>query len=151
MVVNLAVWLVGGVAIGGFQARRSLRALSRPGCLTRLRRFEAGGRWYRRRLVIHRWKDLVPDAGGWFGGLSKRRLPDAADGGWRRFEHECMRAERTHWGMLALLPVFALWNSPVWFVANAAFAVVINVPCLLIARYNRARVVRLADRNPRVA
>lgn len=148
--LSLAVWAVGGLAIGGFQARRSLERLSRVGWLTRLRRFEHGGGWYRRSLAVHRWKDLVPDAGTWFGGLSKRRLPAVAHGGWRRFEQECIRAERTHWAMLALVPTFVPWTSTAWFAANLAFAVVINVPCLVIARYNRCRVVRLAARTPRV-
>lgn len=148
--LSLAVWAAGGLAIGGFQARRSLERLSRVGWWTRLRRFELGGGWYRRWLAVHRWKDLVPDAGTWFGGLSKRRLPAVGHGGWRRFEQECIRAERTHWAMLALVPTFVPWTSTAWFAANLAFGVVINVPCLVIARYNRCRVVRLAARVPRV-
>lgn len=143
---SLAVWAGGGLAIGGFQARRRLERLSRHGWLTRLRDFESGGYWYRRRLAVHRWKDLVPDAGAWFGGLSKRRLPPVAHGGWRRFEQECLRAERTHWAMLALVPTFLLWNPAWWFAFNLAVGITINVPCLLIARYNRCRVVRLTER-----
>lgn len=148
--VNLGVWGMAGVVIGGFHARRSLVSLGRIGRLTRLRRFETGGAWYRTWTRVHRWKDLVPDAGGWFGGLSKRRLPAVVDGGWARFELECLRAERTHWGMLGLTPAFAIWNTPSWFAANVAFAIVINVPCLVIVRYNRCRVVQLVARQSRV-
>ena len=41
--------------------------LARDGWGLRERRFEDGGRWYRRRLRIHRWKDRVPEAGALFG------------------------------------------------------------------------------------
>jgi len=144
--LSLAIWAAGGLAIGGFQARRPLDRLSSVGWWTRLRPFESGGGCYRRWLAVHRWKDRVPDAGTWFGGLSKKRLPPVAHGGWRRFEQECLRAERTHWAMLALVPTFIPWSSAAWFAANLAFGVAINAPCLVIARYNRCRVVRISER-----
>jgi glycosyl-4,4'-diaponeurosporenoate acyltransferase len=48
--------------------------------------------------------------------------------------------------MFAVLPLFALWNPPVIFVGNVFFAIVANLPCLIVARFNRARVMNLLSR-----
>jgi glycosyl-4,4'-diaponeurosporenoate acyltransferase len=140
LAVDASAWVVWGVAVGWWMARRPVDALRGDGPLLRLRRFERGGRWYERRLGIKQWKGHLPEAGTWFGGLSKRTLPDQAAGGLPRYRVECLRAELTHW--LALLPlvVFPLW-SPWWLVAALAVGgLAFNVPCILVPRYNRARV-----------
>lgn len=148
--LDVAVWLTAGVVVGRYQAHKSIEALENPGPFTRLTRWEVAGSPFRRWAKVDVWKDRLPDAGTWFGGLSKKRLPESDVGGWRRFAAESLRAERTHWAMFAVLPVFVLWN-PLWLlVANVLFAVVANVPCMIIARHNRARVMRLIERSRRL-
>jgi glycosyl-4,4'-diaponeurosporenoate acyltransferase len=49
--------------------------------------------------------------------------------------------------MFAALPFFALWNPPAIFVGNVVYAVVANLPCLIVARFNRARVMKLIARS----
>jgi glycosyl-4,4'-diaponeurosporenoate acyltransferase len=143
--LNAVVWVAWSFAVGYRQARRPAAELT-PGALGRIRTWENHGRWYRDRLRVHRWKDRLPEAGDWFGGLSKRRLPDAERGGLARFAQECLRAERTHVGIMAITPAFWLWNPPVAFAANVVFALVANLPCLIVGRYNRARVERVLER-----
>ena len=93
-------------------------------------------------LRVKSWKRWLPEAGRAFGGRSKRHLPPGAEGGLPRFLGECRRAERTHWLILAATPVFALWNPPGLFVAMVVFALAANGPCLVVLRYNRARLLR---------
>jgi hypothetical protein len=57
-----------------------------------------------------------------------------------RFVAECQRAERTHLGQVLALPLFAVWNPSDLFWWNVGFALVGNLPCWLIARFNRARI-----------
>jgi glycosyl-4,4'-diaponeurosporenoate acyltransferase len=149
--LDVVVWLAAGVVVGRYQARKPIEALETPGPLTRLTKWEMAGSPFRRWVKVDAWKDRLPDAGTWFGGLSKKRLPGSDVGGWRRFAAESLRAERTHWAMFAVLPIFLLWN-PAWLlVANVTFATVANVPCMIIARHNRARVMRLMQRRRRLA
>ena len=76
IVVDGLAWAVFHAATGYAAYRLDDSRLSREGWLLRPRRFETGGRWYRRWLRIHRWKDRLPEAGGLFrGGVSKRHLP----------------------------------------------------------------------------
>ena len=140
--VAWAVWSgVAGWRTGRWTVARG-PAADVDGPLLRLRPFEAGGRGYERRLAVKTWKRWLPEAGRAFGGRSKRHHPSRREGGLPRFLAECRRAERTHWLLLGATPVFKLWNPPGLFVAMVAFALVANVPCLVVLRYNRARLLR---------
>lgn len=144
LVVDVVAWAVIGVAVGYGMHRLPLERLDHDTWLTRPRAFERQGRVYER-LGIRRWKDRTPELGGLFaGGVSKR-----SSGGrsrLQRFAAETRRAEYTHWLVMAAGPLFVLWNP--WWLAlvMVAYAVVANLPCLVIQRYNRARIDRIAVR-----
>ena len=138
---NATVWLVCGVAAGWWYAQRDWRTLRDDGGLTRLRRWESRRR-YERWLGVRRWKDRLPEAGTWFGGVSKRHLPSAQDGGRARFAAESLRAERVHFALLAVIPLTMAWSRGWWVVINVAFGLAVNMPCIIVARYNRTRLTR---------
>ena len=151
LVFDVITWVLIGAGSGYWQAKRPLAALRKMGPFTRMGAGEYGGSRYRKWGRVHLWKDLIPDAGTWFGGLSKRKLPSVADGGRLRFIDECVRAERTHLALIGAIPLFILWNSPAMFAGNVAFALVGNIPCWMIARYNRARLMNIAAKTSRLA
>lgn len=124
--------------------------LRRDGWLLRPRRFEAGGRWYRHRLHIHRWKDRMPEAGALFaGGVSKRQLPSYDVAGLELFVRETRRAELGHWWAMACSPLFLLWNPPLPSSLLVAYGVGINLPFIAIQRYNRFRTLSILERRRR--
>ncbi|HEY8094032.1 MAG TPA: hypothetical protein VID93_09610 [Acidimicrobiales bacterium] len=145
VVLDAAAWAAWSALAGWWTGRPSAaRRHGRPdtdGPVLRLRSFEIGGHWYQTRLHIRAWKGRLPEAGGAFGGRSKRQLPPGGAQGLPTFLTECRRAERTHWIILAAMPVFAVWNPPGLLLAMVAFAIVANLPCLAVLRYNRARVL----------
>ena len=141
---DAVVWGVWCVLAGWYQARRPLDAFRRAGPVTRLRRFERDGGWYERWFRVRAWKDHLPEAGTWFGGVSKSHLPPGdRRTSLERFAAESLRAERTHWTVAALTPLFAIWNPFWFFLANVGFALAINAPCIVVARFNRARIAAL--------
>ncbi len=151
LVVDVVAWALIGVVVGYGMHRVPLRRLERDTWITRPRRFEREGRLYER-LGIRRWKDRTPELGGLFrGGVSKRT--SGGRGRLERYAAETRRAEYTHWAVMAAGPLFALWNPWYLTIAMLVYAVAANLPCLLIQRYNRARItriaVRAAVRNPR--
>lgn len=145
VLLDAVAWATWSAMVGWWQARRPWEAMT-PGAFERIRTWESDGHWYERRLRVRRWKHLIPEAGTWFGGVSKRQRPHHRLGGWQRLAAECLRAERTHRGILALTPVLAVWNPPGLFMANVIFAVVANVPCWVVARSTRGRVEALSRR-----
>jgi glycosyl-4,4'-diaponeurosporenoate acyltransferase len=144
VLIDAGVWATWSALCGYAAHRLSPARLSRDNWLFRIRRFEAGGRFYERWLRIRRWKDRLPDAGELFrGGVSKRRLVAHDRGRLERFAAETRRAELAHWLILAAAPWFLLWN-PWWLgLAMVGYGIVANVPCLAIQRYNRARLLRM--------
>lgn len=143
LVASAVTWVLSGALIGWWFARRDWRTMPPPGVFTRLRPWDRR-RVYERVLRIRAWKDRLPEAGTWFGGVSKRRLPALSDGGRARFFAESLRAERVHLVYLLVVPLTAAWSRDWLLVANAMFGVVVNVPCIAVARYNRIRLAHLA-------
>lgn len=147
VLLDIVVWVVGGFGAGYLAYRRPLSRLARDGWFTRLRGFERDGRVYERGLRIKRWKDRLPDAGAFFaGGFSKRRLPGIGRRDLERFVCETRRAELTHWWVMGLAPWMFLWSRPWIGAVMVVYAVVANVPCILVQRYNRARLLRALAR-----
>jgi glycosyl-4,4'-diaponeurosporenoate acyltransferase len=145
--LDAVAWAIWSAAAGWWTGHWTVArgpAADVDGPLLRLRPFEAGRSCYQRRLRVKTWKDRLPEAGRAFGGRSKRHLPPGGEAGLPCFLAECRRAERSHWLIVAATPVFALWNPPGLFVAMVAFALAANVPCLVVLRYNRARLLRRA-------
>lgn len=144
VVVDVAAWGAISTLVGYLAHRLPLHRLERDNALTRLRPFEAGGRVYQRRLRIAHWKDRMPEAGDLFpGGFSKRAVTRAD---LDRYLLETRRAELVHWWIMLAAPLFFLWN-PWWLgLVMCMYAVTANLPCLLIQRYNRARVQRILGR-----
>ena len=139
---DATLWAAWSAGCGYVAHRLSSSTLSRLGPL-RLRPFERDGRVYERVLRIKAWKGALPEAGSLFrGGFSKRRLVGHDREYLEQFRLETRRAEWTHWAILALSPVFFVWNP--WWLALAmlGYGVAANVPCILVQRYNRARLER---------
>lgn len=147
LVVDVVAWGAFHALTGYAAHRLPDRRLARDGWLLRQRRFEDGGRFYRRRLRIQRWKDRLPEAGALFaGGMSKRALPAYDAAGLELFARETRRAELGHWWALACGPVFVLWNPPLAAALLIGYGVVVNLPFILIQRYNRFRIEALLGR-----
>lgn len=144
-VLNIGIWVGWFSAVGYLAHRLPARWLDRDTWWTRPRTWELRGRFYSRILRIHRWKDRLPELGAVFAdGFAKRSVSGGNPQVVARFICETRRAEYAHLGMFAIWPVFALFN-PLWaVVVNACFAIAANLPCLLVQRYNRIRLTRVA-------
>ena len=108
--------------------------------LFRLRSWEYRGRIYKRVFKIKKWKNIVPDGGGLFkGGFPKKNLGSNDLQYLKTFFYETKRAELTHWLTILPAPIFFLWN--IWWagIIMIVYALIVNIPCILLQRYNRAR------------
>jgi len=142
--VDSAVWAGCSLIVGYGAHRLPSAAVERDGFITARRGWEGDGSVYER-LGVRRWKDRLPEAGGLFGGVSKRSLSLGRDG-LAQFAAETRRAEYVHWALLAVGPLFAWWNPWPLALAMLGYAVLANVPFVIVQRYNRARVLALAHR-----
>lgn len=108
--------------------------------------FEDDGKFWQKQLRIARWKDRLPEGTQIdSSGFNKSRLQRKDHVYLHRFIVETCRAELTHWLLLFSVCVFFLWN-PLWAaVLNILYALLANLPFILIQRYNRPRLRRVYD------
>jgi len=142
----VAVWIVIHIGSGYLAHHMPLSWFDPHGGMYRPRAFERGGRLYRV-FGVHRWKDLLPEAGAFFeGGFSKRRLATARASYLERYLRETCRAEASHWISAALSLTFFFWNP--WYVGviMIGYGLATNLPFILVQRYNRPRLARLFRR-----
>ncbi|MGD6817540.1 glycosyl-4,4'-diaponeurosporenoate acyltransferase [Metabacillus sp. 84] len=126
-------WLISLIPANRFEA---------SSLLYKRRKWEQDGRLYER-FLIKKWKDKLPEAGGWFNkGFSKRSLKGSDTAGLKRFIAETRRGELAHW--LQMLPCFFFfyWNSLAGGLVIALYAIVFNLPFIAVQRYNRIRLER---------
>jgi len=145
IVLSAALWPAWGFFTGWWYRRKSLSTLKRDRWRLRERRFEACGVWYDERLRIRRWKDRLPETGGWFG-VSKRQLLGYSPDELEHFALECRRGELTHWAIQFATPAFAVWNSGLALLLVTFVGFGASVPFIAVLRYNRLRVARILDR-----
>jgi glycosyl-4,4'-diaponeurosporenoate acyltransferase len=142
--VDAAAWLAVQAGAGYVVHRLPDLWLSADHGLLHERRWERGGHFYRDRLAIARWKGWLPEGGAVFrGGFDKRELRSATTDDLERYRRETRRAELGHWLAIVPLPLFVLWNPPFLWPAMAAYAIVVNGPCIVAQRYNRLRLSRV--------
>lgn len=114
------------------------RALYRAGS------WERGGAIYERLFAVRRWKDLLPDGAALFRtGFRKKRLLSSDPAHLERFIRETCRGEAAHWIVFACAGLFFLWNPWRIGLIMIAYAALANLPCILVQRYNRIRLIRL--------
>ena len=144
LLIDVAVLALWGTGVGYAFHRMPASWFSDDRAVTRLRSWERDGRVWDDLVAVRRWKGRLPDAGGLFSSGFPKKQMSARDSDYlRRFVAETRRAELVHLVVLAIGPVFFLWN-PLWLAAvMVVYGVLANVPFIIIQRYNRARLLRV--------
>lgn len=144
-----AIWIVVLNAVGipaihllvSWIYTRMPRFRFRPGAwLYRPRKWERDGWIYQDLFRVRQWKGYLPDAAPWFDGFAKGRLKDKDPGYIRDFIAETCRGEACHYAQIPAIWVALLWNPwPVAAIVIFVYAVLSNLPCLILQRFTRAR------------
>lgn len=99
---------------------------------------------YERLLFIRIWKDKLPDGGSLFrGGFAKKKIAVLEKAYLQTFILETRRGEWTHIISMLPAPLFFLWNESIYGWIMIVYAIVANVPFIIVQRYNRFRLQRI--------
>lgn len=142
---NTIIWVCIHIAVSKFflsLSQNSLKVLYRPLIPSLPIPKSVKRRFYESILRIRLWKDKIP-YGTQILGLGKSPLSSFKRSQQDHFVLETVRAEWTHWITLLMAPLFLFINPISWFWVHALYAIVSNIPCILIQRYNRLRINKL--------
>ena len=146
LLLNLGTWIFWFYFIGYVASILPDKFLKKDYFFTNILFFEENPNWFKRYLLINKWKDKMPELGGFFKkGFQKRSVANGEIAQLELFIKETRRAEIAHWLMTAGWILTTLFN-PMWAVIfNIIFAHVVNFPCLIIQRYNRVRLIKVLN------
>lgn len=106
----------------------------------RSHKWEKKGKFYSKYLKVNKWKRFLPDGAAAFkNGYKKKTFNNYTKEGIEKFLVESCRGEMSHW--LAMIPFWVFgFFAPPWIIpCMLAYAIIINIPCIIAQRYNRPR------------
>ena len=112
------------------------------------RPWENGGRWYRENLKIQVWKDRLPQHIG-RDGFSKKHMESDSIEYLNEFIKETCRGEWMHLKDCICVVVILIIDPATIALPMTLFIFVANVPCAIVQRYNRFRLLVLRKRRMR--
>ncbi|WP_303968934.1 glycosyl-4,4'-diaponeurosporenoate acyltransferase [Sporosarcina ureae] len=146
ILLDAVAWMIFHLTISVAAQRIPINWFARNGRLFKSFSWEQEGRIWQRLFRVKKWKGHIPDGTLFISnGYNKSHLHGADDSSLYDFLLESRRAECVHW--LTILPgfLFFFWN-PVWAAwLNVAYAVLFNVPLIVVQRFNRPRLERLLN------
>jgi len=145
--LDFIMWLVIHLGVSVSVAKIKPDAFDPESWLYRGRSWEREGKIYKAFLGVKKWKRVLPDGAAVFkSGFRKKHLRNQDAVYIHRFIIETCRAELAHWVIFVFSFVFFIWND--WWVGMimVAYALIVNMPCVIAQRYNRARLKRFEKR-----
>ncbi len=144
--LDATAWLILQLLISWLVLRVPIASFAPEGWLYRLRGWERGGEIYQSVFRVRRWKERLPSGGPWMGGFRMKHIASSERTYLQRWLLETCRAELAHWLQLLVAPLFFLWNPPVAGVIILFYALAVNLPCIIVQRYNRPRLRGILQR-----
>ncbi|MDH4291896.1 MAG: glycosyl-4,4'-diaponeurosporenoate acyltransferase [Dehalococcoidia bacterium] len=145
--LDFIVWLVIHSGVSMSVAKIKPDAFDPESWLYKGRSWEREGRIYKAFLGVRKWKRVLPDGAAVFkSGFRKKHLKNQDALYLQRFIIETCRAELAHWVIFVFSFLFFIWNA--WWIGMimVAYALIVNIPCIIAQRYNRARLKRFDRR-----
>ena len=139
MVVVVVVFIAIRIPVGHFNPR---------GLFFQPRRWEKKGAIYQNLFKIKSWKKYAPDGAEFIKkrGFPKKKLGNTSTPYFKRFLLETCRAEMTHWMIILFAPFFFLWNRFWVGLIMIMYALIENLPLIMVQRYNRIRFLSILRR-----
>ena len=147
ILLDIAVWLIIHIGVSYLIIHVPLGSFDAGFWLYKERKWERDGKIYARIFRLKKWKKRLPDGAALFRkGFRKKHLKEVDDVYLGDFIRETCRAEFAHWVMFFVSPVFFIWNPWHVGIVMIVYALLANLPCIIIQRYNRIRLRRVYSR-----
>jgi glycosyl-4,4'-diaponeurosporenoate acyltransferase len=146
--INLLVFILISIALTFICEKIPDRICDYKKWMFRERSWEKGGRVYERLFRVKLWKSKVPDISDFMKWrFSKKHLAKLNDKYLYTFLVESCRSEFTHWMIIFSTTLFGFWTDIPTVTITFLVACFLNLPYIIIQRYNRPRLRKLFEKN----
>ena len=147
LALDILTWFLFNFFFSLYTVKRDMGSFHPGSFLYRTRKWEGAGKFYKKYLLVKKWKSLLPDgAKFWKNGFEKKFVGMKDPVYLEQFIKETCRAELTHWMLILISPLFFLWNPVNAGLLIVLYALASNLPCIIAQRYNRPRLIGLLIR-----
>lgn len=115
-------------------------------------RFEKNGKLYDM-FGIERWKGKLPDISEYIKSVFPKKVTGdlMKEGYFERFAKETCISELIHFVLICISPLYLLFNWDIhWGIAVMFIDIMVNIPFIMVQRYNRPRLLRIAQRSSKL-
>lgn len=144
LVINSIAWFCIPMVFSYLFSKRPDQYYEQPNHWYEPFEWEKNGETWQIWLGVKRWKDYLPEGSSIRQNVyNKRHLQNTQAQTIKKFILETKRAEQMHWFTMLPAPLFFIWNPPWagWLII--LYALLSNVPFIIIQRYNRPRLQRI--------
>jgi glycosyl-4,4'-diaponeurosporenoate acyltransferase len=142
--VNLLIFILYSVGITYFSTKIPASAFTRNQWLFKVRKWERDGQIYQRLLNVKRWKGSLPELSDFIKSVfPKKQIKEYSQKYFQAYFAESCRSELTHWCIILSTFLFLFWCDFKTYALIALIAVILNLPYVIIQRYNRPRIMKI--------
>jgi len=143
---NVFVFILLSVVNTFFSLRLPEFILDYKNWLYQERKWEDGGKVYQRIFKVKNWKNELPELSDFLKPIFPRKHITAFDEKHiQKYLLESCRAELTHWGIILSSFLFGIWSGFLETLFMIFLALGLNLPYVIIQRYNRPRIIRFLE------
>jgi len=146
ILLDIAAWFIIHTSVSYFMTRVPVHSFYPNSWLYKERGWEKKGKIYEKLFRLRAWKRKLPDGAALFkNGFKKKHMEKTNKEYFQEFVMETCRAELTHWVVFLFASIFFIWN--LWWIGiiMVAYAIMVNMPCIITQRYNRIRLRRVLE------
>ncbi len=144
---SLLIFITVTLAISYISTKFSPRLCFYKRWLYKERPWEKGGLFYQKKFKIKKWKDKLPELADFVKTVfPKKYIRDYAESTLEAYMVECCRAELTHWLIILSTLFFPIFTPPFISLGIFLLACLLNLPFVMIQRYNRPRLKLIMKR-----
>jgi hypothetical protein len=143
---NIILFVIFSIAITLLSNILPSSIYSSKNWLLRERKWERNGEFYQRTLKVKYWKKFLPELSDFVKSVfPKKELKEFSKDYLQKYLLENCKSEITHWCIIFSSLLFFLWAEFGQSSLILILAVVLNLPYIVIQRYNRPRIIEAVE------
>lgn len=143
---NLILFMIFSIAITILSNVLPDSVYSSKNWLLRERKWEKKGEFYQRTLKVKHWKKFLPELSDFVKNVfPKKEIKEFSKDYLQKYLLENCKSELTHWCIIFSSLLFFLWAEFERSSLVIIIAVILNLPYIIIQRYNRPRIIEAVE------